>query len=89
MMLLKIPLLRLATFKVQGFPPEVLAAIEALTKNPGESRIEAAHRAAQNPVPLVVKLADVTDNMDLHRIPNPTEKDFFTTQRICPGERHS
>ena len=32
--------------------------------------------AAKNPVALVVKLADVTDNMDLGRIPNPTEKDF-------------
>ena len=59
-----------------GFPPEVLDAVEALTKKRGESRIEAAHRAAKNPISLVVKLADVTDNMDLGRISNPSEKDF-------------
>ena len=60
----------------EGFPPEVVAAVKSLTKLPGESRIEAAHRAAANPVARAVKLADVTDNMDLSRIANPTEKDF-------------
>ncbi len=59
-----------------GFPPEVLDAVEALTKRKGESRLEAARRAAENPISLVVKLADVTDNMDLGRISNPSEKDF-------------
>jgi GTP diphosphokinase / guanosine-3',5'-bis(diphosphate) 3'-diphosphatase len=47
--------------QTQGFPPEVLVAIEALTKKPGESRIDSAHRAAQNPVTRAVKLANVTD----------------------------
>lgn len=60
----------------EGFPIEMIAAIEALTKRPGESRIEAAARAAANPIARVVKLADVTDNMDLSRISNPTDKDF-------------
>jgi guanosine-3',5'-bis(diphosphate) 3'-pyrophosphohydrolase len=59
-----------------GFPPEVLDAVEALTKRKGESRLEAASRAANNPIARVVKLADVTDNMDLSRISNPSEKDF-------------
>lgn len=58
-----------------GFPPEVVAAVEALTKRPGESRMEAAARAAANPVARTVKLADNAENMDLSRIPNPTEKD--------------
>jgi (p)ppGpp synthase/HD superfamily hydrolase len=60
----------------EGFAKEVIEAVEALTKRPGESRIEAARRAAQNPIALVVKLADVADNMDLGRIQNPTERDF-------------
>ena len=59
-----------------GFPPEVVNAVEALTKRNGESRLEAALRAAMDPISLIVKLADVTDNMDLGRIANPTEKDF-------------
>jgi (p)ppGpp synthase/HD superfamily hydrolase len=60
----------------EGFPPEVIDAVRALTKFEGESRIEAAKRAVQNPISRAVKLADVTDNMDLSRIPEPTEKDF-------------
>lgn len=59
-----------------GFPPDVLNAVEALTKRKGESKFEAAHRAAENPISLIVKLADVTDNMDLGRISSPSEKDY-------------
>ena len=59
-----------------GFPTEVLEALEALTKKKGEKRLEAAHRAAANPIALMVKLADVSDNMDLGRLPNPTKKDY-------------
>lgn len=60
----------------EGFPPEVVTAVRALTKNRGESRLQAAARAALDPVARVVKLADNAENMDLSRIPNPTEKDF-------------
>ena len=60
----------------EGFHPDVIAAIDALTKKPGESRLEAAKRAAENSIARVVKLADVTDNMDLSRIPDPEDRDF-------------
>jgi guanosine-3',5'-bis(diphosphate) 3'-pyrophosphohydrolase len=60
----------------EGFPPVVIEAIAALTKLPGEDRIAAARRAAANPIARVVKLADNTENMDLSRIAEPTEKDF-------------
>ncbi|SFD89637.1 HD domain-containing protein [Paracidovorax konjaci] len=59
----------------EGFAPEVLAAVEALTKRPGESRTEAAHRAAAHPVARAVKLADNAENSDLSRIPEPTARD--------------
>lgn len=59
-----------------GFPSEVIAAIDALTKRPGETRLQAAARAASNPIARVVKLADNAENMDLSRIAHPTEKDF-------------
>ena len=62
--------------KAEGFPAEVLIAVECLTKLPGEGRLDAASRAAMNPIARAVKLADVADNMDLGRIANPTEKDF-------------
>ena len=60
----------------EGFPSEVLRAIAALTKLPGETRLEAAARAAADPVARKVKLADNAENMDLSRLPNPTAKDY-------------
>ena len=58
-----------------GFSAEIISAVEALTKLPGESRVEAARRAVKHPIARQVKLADVEDNMDMSRIPNPTDKD--------------
>ena len=66
----------LADLRDAGFPAEVLDAVDALTKRAGEKRLDAAHRAAENPIALVVKLADVMDNIDLSRIPNPTNQDY-------------
>lgn len=66
----------LAQLSDAGFPPAVLEAVDALTKRPGETRIAAARRAACNPVARVVKLADNAENMDLGRIPRPTERDL-------------
>jgi GTP diphosphokinase / guanosine-3',5'-bis(diphosphate) 3'-diphosphatase len=60
----------------EGFPAPVLSAIEALTKQTGESRLQAAARAAANPIARVVKLADNAENMDLSRLPDPTERDL-------------
>lgn len=62
--------------KQEGFSPEVLRAIIALTKLPGETRLEAAARAAADPIARKVKLADNSENMDLSRIAKPTEKDY-------------
>lgn len=59
----------------EGFPAEIIQALAALTKQPGESRLAAAQRASENAIALCVKLSDNTDNMDLSRIPHPSEKD--------------
>ncbi|MFC4310287.1 HD domain-containing protein [Steroidobacter flavus] len=60
----------------EGFSKDVVDAVDALTKRPGETRIDAAQRAAANPIARVVKLADNAENMDLSRISNPTQKDY-------------
>jgi guanosine-3',5'-bis(diphosphate) 3'-pyrophosphohydrolase len=60
----------------EGFPAEVVDAVRALTKFDGETREQAARRIVRNPIARAVKLADIADNMDLSRIPNPTERDF-------------
>lgn len=59
-----------------GMQTHLVEAIVALTRHQGESRIQAAQRIVQNPIARVVKLADITDNMDLSRIQSPTMKDF-------------
>lgn len=59
-----------------GFSDEIVEAVLALTKIGKESRIDAAKRAAANPIARVVKLADVADNMDLGRLKVVTAKDL-------------
>lgn len=59
-----------------GFDEEILTAVQTLTRQPGESRMDAAVRAVQNPLALRVKLADNADNLDLKRIPEPGEQDL-------------
>lgn len=60
----------------EGFAPEVLRAVAALTKLPGETRMAAAARAAADPIARQVKLADNAENLDLSRIAQPTEEDY-------------
>jgi GTP diphosphokinase / guanosine-3',5'-bis(diphosphate) 3'-diphosphatase len=64
----------------EGFSEEVIEAVATLTKSLGETRLAAAQRAVLNPIARRVKLADVTDNMDLSRIAEPTEKDYARLQ---------
>lgn len=60
-----------------GFSQEIIDAIDALTKRPNETRIEAAYRTVKNPLARAVKLADLADNMDLSRIAHPSERDLL------------
>lgn len=59
-----------------GFSDAVLEAVQLLTRQPEETRMEAAQRAAQNPLALRVKLADNADNLNPKRIPEPDEDDL-------------
>lgn len=60
----------------EGFAEEIITAVEALTKRPGETRLQAAARAKLNPIALAVKLADNAENLDLSRIANPSAQDY-------------
>ncbi|ASP37347.1 guanosine-3',5'-bis(diphosphate) 3'-pyrophosphohydrolase [Bacterioplanes sanyensis] len=66
----------LAQLQAEGFSEHIIAALDALTKRPGEDRIQAAHRAAGHPLARAVKLADNSENMDLTRLSNITHKDI-------------
>ncbi len=66
----------LEDLRAEGFSDGVVEAVDLLTKRPGESRLEAARRAAPNPLARFVKLVDNAENSDLSRIGEPTAKDY-------------
>ncbi len=65
-----------------GYPEEVLAALDGVTRRTEESYEEFVTRSGQNPVSRRVKLADLEDNMDLRRLAGElTDKDFERLRR--------
>ena len=62
--------------KKEGFPEHIVAAVCCLTKTAGEDYMDYIERICQNKLAARVKLADLTDNMDLNRLPGLTPKDF-------------
>jgi guanosine-3',5'-bis(diphosphate) 3'-pyrophosphohydrolase len=68
-----------------GFSETIITALEALTRRPGESYAAFIRRVAQNPLATVVKIADMRDNSNLARIPNPTDKD---RARVAKYQKH-
>jgi (p)ppGpp synthase/HD superfamily hydrolase len=68
-----------------GYPPEILAALDCLTKRDGEPYAAFVERAASDPIARVVKIADIEDNMDLRRLPDVTEKDVERIGRYVRG----
>ena len=63
--------------RAQGFPDDVVDAVDLLTKNAEgqDDYRKAIERVASHPIARRVKIADLTDNLRLDRIPHPTEKD--------------
>lgn len=59
----------------RGFPPEVVDAVDGLTRREGESYDDFVRRAALHPVARRVKIADLEDNLDVRRIGAVAEKD--------------
>ncbi|MGL4283099.1 hypothetical protein [Eubacterium aggregans] len=59
-----------------GFPEKILEALDILTKPDGQKYEDYIARVKHNPLARRVKQSDLAHNMDLSRIPNPTEKDF-------------
>ncbi|GAB6454561.1 hypothetical protein bcgnr5390_17550 [Bacillus luti] len=58
-----------------GFPKEITEEIEAVTKKDDESYDAYLYRVSQKKRAIKVKLADMEENQDLTRIPNPTRND--------------
>lgn len=51
-----------------GFPPEVVAAVDSVTRRDGETYMDMIRRAAADPLGRLVKIADVSHNSDEARL---------------------
>ena len=68
----------------RGFPEEIVSAIEAVTKKPGEDYEAFIERIAADPLAARVKLLDLYDNVDLTRLAEVGETDL---QRVAKYHR--
>ncbi|MCY9667305.1 GTP pyrophosphokinase [Paenibacillus alginolyticus] len=62
--------------KNTGFSIDIIEALDCLTKRADESYEGFINRIKLNPLATKVKLLDLEDNIDISRIPNPTDKDY-------------
>lgn len=63
----------------EGFPAEIIEALDCVTKREGEAYEDFVKRSAANALARRVKLADLEDNMDVRRLEKVTAKD---TERL-------
>ena len=63
------------------FPEEVVEAVGLMTHPEGMKYLDYVKRLSSNPIARKVKLADLTNNMDLSRIENPGQKDYDRIER--------
>ena len=59
----------------EGFPDDILQALDCVTERKGESYDDFLIRATSNPIARRVKLADLEDNMNVRDLPQVTPKD--------------
>jgi len=62
--------------ETEGFSPEVIAALRCVTKiSENENYDDFIDRVKKNPLAVAVKINDLTDNMDIRRLPYLSDKD--------------
>jgi len=76
-----------AKLEDEGFPDEIIKAVDALTKREGEEYEQLVERAFNNALARSVKLADLEDNMDLRRVPELKEKDVERFNKYVRAHR--
>ena len=65
----------LERLKQEGFPTDVIEALDCVTQREGEEYDDFVKRSASNQIARKVRLADLEHNMDARRLSNVTEKD--------------
>ena len=63
-----------ARLRAEGFPDEIISALDCLTKREKEPYEDLVKRSAGNPLARPVKVADLEDNMDVRRMPEVTDE---------------
>ena len=72
----------------EGFSEDIIAAVECLTKRGDEEDYDAfTARVKANPLAIRVKLHDLTDNMDIRRIPKVEERDVARLNKYLKAYR--
>lgn len=62
--------------ETEGFSSEIIAALKCLTKiSEKENYDDFIERVRKNPLAVAVKINDLTDNMDIRRLPYLSDKD--------------
>jgi (p)ppGpp synthase/HD superfamily hydrolase len=67
--------------KQEDFSSDILEAVQALTKNPGEDYMNYIRRTAVTDLSRTVKMVDLEDNMDLTRCPQLESEDLERMNR--------
>ena len=67
--------------RAMGYSNRIIRAVEALTRRIGEDYMDFIRRAKQNPIAAKVKMADLINNSEIDRIPEPTEKDYARLEK--------
>ena len=73
--------LTLKDLTASGFSDRIIEAIDAITKREGQQYENYLARVMNNSIAIKVKIADMTDNADISRIPHPTDKDRARIER--------
>lgn len=71
----------LSQLRQLGFSPEIVSAVDILTRQEGQSYEGYIARISRHALATRVKLADLQDNMNLARLPHPTDRDFDRHER--------
>ena len=71
----------LQDLKKSGFSRAVIDAVDCITKRESESLSSYLARVKSNSVATIVKIADLTHNSDISRIPTPSPKDYDRLKR--------
>ena len=72
----------------EGFPTHIVEALRCVTKiNDDESYEHFIERVKTNPLAIAVKINDLTDNMDIRRLSDLTEKDVQRLRKYLQAYR--